>query len=125
MVMSTARPVIPEGPVLIQVHLVRDAGVARLEVSGDVDLCSDATLQGALADALAGGTSSIVVALDRCEFFAACGYRSLAEAADVALSRGGSLIVEGAPTSLRIIAGVVDEPGIVFRGRDGHPVPVT
>ena len=123
MVMSTARPVSPEGPVLVEVHHFPGAGVARLEVSGDVDLCSTAAFEGALVDALASGAASVVVALDRCEFFAACGYRAVAEAADVALSRGGSLIVEGAPTSLRIIAGVVDEPGIVFQERDGHRHP--
>ena len=119
MVMSTARPVSAEELLLVNVHLGPGAGVARLEVSGDVDLCTTTTLEGALADALAGGTASIVVALDRCDFFAACGYRALAEAADVARARGGTLIVEGAPTSLRIIAGVVDEPGIVLQDRGG------
>ena len=120
MVMSTARPVIPEALAPLEVRLVRGPGVARLEVAGEVDLCSAPTLEGALVDALAGGAPSLVVALDRCHFFAACGYRALAEAADVAVARGGSLVVEGAPTSLRIIAGVVAEPGIVIQERDGH-----
>lgn len=123
MVMSTARPAHPEAPAHIEVHLFARAGVARLEVCGAVDLCSATVLEGALTDALAGGAPSIVVALDRCDFFAVCGYRALAEAADVAVARGGALVVEGAPASLRIIAGIVAEPGIVIQGPDDRQDP--
>ena len=123
MVMSTARPAHPEAPAHIEVHLFAGAAVARLEVCGAVDLCSAAVLEGALTDALAGGAPSIVVALDQCDFFAACGYRALAEAADVAVARGGALVVEGAPPSLRIIAGIVAEPGIVIQAPDHRRDP--
>ena len=77
MVMSTARPVYVEAPARLAVHLFADAEVARLEVSGEVDLCSTSVLEGALADALACGAPSVVIDLDGCDFFAACGYRAL------------------------------------------------
>jgi anti-anti-sigma factor len=123
MVMSTARPVYVEAPARLAVHLFADAEVARLEVSGEVDLSSTSVLEGALADALACGAPSVVIDLDGCDFFAACGYRALAEAADVTVARGGALVVERAPASLRIIAGIVAEPGVVVRDPDDRRNP--
>jgi anti-anti-sigma factor len=108
-----------DDPALAQVSVVTSAEVARLTVVGDVDLCSAVTLEAGLARALGDGAHSVVVALDRCDFFALSGYRALAEAAAVTRARGGEVVVRDAPASLRIIAGVVGDLGIVIEGLRG------
>lgn len=107
-------------PPPVEIAVVAGADLARVEVRGDVDVCNAARLEAALGEAVAAGARDVLVVLEQSGFVAVCGFRALAEAAAVLRGRGGSLTVRCAPASLRIIAGVIGDLGVVLDDGDGR-----
>jgi anti-sigma B factor antagonist len=79
----------------VDVVLRASGDVARVEVSGEIDLASAARFEACVSEALAMPCRSIVIDLSHCTFFDSSGLRVLAHAARIATDDHQTVTVTG------------------------------